>query len=87
MGPSVVHELAGLPPVSALGYDPIAQSLRSSGAAAARVNADVLPRTQFFPDVIPAPFYRGLVVMFTAAALMMANGATAMSGESGPKRP
>jgi hypothetical protein len=79
VGPSVIHELAGLSPVGALGYDPIAQSLRPSGAAAARVNADVLPRKEFFPDLIPAPFYSGLVVMFTAAALMMANGGTATS--------
>jgi hypothetical protein len=41
------------------------------------VNADVLTGKEFFPDLISGPFHSGLVVVFIAAAVMMAIGAAA----------
>jgi hypothetical protein len=41
------------------------------------VNAAVLTGRQFFPQLISGPFHNGLVVVFTAATVMMLIGAAA----------
>jgi MFS family permease len=79
----VAHQVADLPPVGSLfaaflGYNPIGELLGPSGALhKPGVNADVLTGKEFFPDLISGPFHSGLVVVFIAAAVMMAIGAAA----------
>jgi hypothetical protein len=41
------------------------------------VNAATLTGNSFFPHLISGPFHAGLVVVFTAAAVMMVIGAAA----------
>ena len=83
VSPTVVHEVANLPPVGSLfaaflGYNPIAQLLEPSGALhQPGVNADVLTGQTFFPELITGPFHSGLTVVFGAAAVMMLIGAAA----------
>ena len=83
VAPAVADQVAGLPPVGSLfaaflGYNPIAELLGPSGALhQPGVNAAVLTGKDFFPQLISGPFHSGLVVVFTAAALMMAVGAAA----------
>ncbi|MCK0175647.1 MFS transporter [Mycolicibacterium sp. F2034L] len=80
---SVADDVAGLPPVGSLfaaflGYNPIAELLEPSHALQQPgVNADVLTGKTFFPELITGPFHSGLVVVFTAAAVMMLLGAVA----------
>jgi hypothetical protein len=80
---TVAHQVAGTPPVGSLfaaflGYNPIAELLAPSGALQQPgVNTAVLTGKQFFPDLISGPFHTGLVVVFIAAAVMMALGAAA----------
>src|SRR6476660_7835701 len=80
---TVAHNVANLPPVESLfaaflGYNPIAELLGSSGVRQQPgVNAAVLTGKQFFPQLISGPFHNGLVVVFTAAAVMMVIGAAA----------
>ena len=80
---TVAHNVANLPPVESLfaaflGYNPIAELLGSSGVLQQPgVNAAVLTGKQFFPHLISGPFHNGLVVVFTAAAVMMVIGAAA----------
>jgi MFS family permease len=80
---SVAHEVANLPPVGSLfaaflGYNPIAEVLAPSGALQQPgVNADLLTGKTFFPHLITEPFHSGLVVVFIAAAVMMAIGLVA----------
>jgi len=74
--------IAHLPPVSTmfaalLGYNPIAHLLGPSGTLArlpARSVA-VLTGKQFFPHLISGPFHHGLIIVFTAAAIMSVIGA------------
>ncbi len=83
VSPQVAHEVANLPPVGSLfaaflGYNPMAELLAPSGALhQPGVNADVLTGQTFFPQLITAPFHSGLVVVFSAAAVMMVIGAIA----------
>ncbi len=83
VSPEVAHEVANLPPVGSLfaaflGYNPMAELLAPSGALhQPGVNADVLTGQTFFPQLITAPFHSGLVVVFSAAAVMMVIGAIA----------
>ena len=80
---TVAHNVAHLPPVESLfaaflGYNPIAELLGSSGVLQQPgVNAAVLTGKQSFPQLISGPFHNGLVVVFTAAAVMMVIGAAA----------
>jgi MFS family permease len=80
---TVAHEVANLPPVGSLfaaflGYNPMAELLAPSGALQQPgVNAEVLTGQTFFPHLITEPFHSGLVVVFSAAALMMVIGAIA----------
>jgi MFS family permease len=79
---SVATQVSHLPPVSTmfaalLGYNPVRNLLAPSGVLShlpAR-NAAVLTGKQFFPHLISAPFHHGLVMVFTAAAVMSATGA------------
>ncbi|OBF39664.1 MFS transporter [Mycobacterium sp. ACS1612] len=79
----VAHQIADLPPVGSLfaaflGYNPIAELLQSSGALhQPGVDAATLTGKSFFPHLISGPFHAGLVVVFTAAAVMMVIGAAA----------
>ncbi|MBI3225793.1 MAG: MFS transporter [Mycolicibacterium cosmeticum] len=83
VSPQVAHEVANLPPVGSLfaaflGYNPMAELLAPSGVLQhPGVNADVLTGQTFFPQLITEPFHSGLVVVFSAAAVMMVIGAIA----------
>ncbi|WP_083405934.1 MFS transporter [Mycolicibacterium rutilum] len=80
---SVAHDVANLPPVGSLfaaflGYNPMAELLEPSHALQQPgVNAEALTGQTFFPHLITEPFHSGLVVVFVAAAAMMAVGAVA----------
>jgi MFS family permease len=77
---AAAHDVANLPPVGSLfaaflGFNPIAELLAPSGALQQPgVNADVLTGKTFFPHLITEPFHSGLVVVFSAAAVMMVLG-------------
>jgi MFS family permease len=79
---SVAAQVSHLPPVSTLfsallGYNPVQNMLAPSGVLAhlpAR-NVAVLTGREFFPNLIAAPFHRGLIIVFTAAAIMSVLGA------------
>jgi hypothetical protein len=60
-----------------LGYNPIHNLLDPTGVlkTLSAKQAGVLTGKQFFPDVISAPFHHGLVIVFTAAAVMSFLGA------------
>jgi MFS family permease len=79
----VAQQVADLPPVGSLfaaflGYNPIAQLLEPFGALhQPGVDAATLTGKSFFPHLISEPFHSGLVVVFTAAAVMMVIGAAA----------
>ena len=75
--PAVAHDVANLPPVGSLfaaflGYNPVKTLLEPSGALAQlpQHNQDVLTGKQFFPQLMTDPFHHGLVIVFTAAAIM-----------------
>src|SRR4029077_18579989 len=79
---AVATHVSHLPPVSTmfaalLGYNPIQNLLAPSHGLAhlPAHNVAVLPGRQFFPHLISAPFHHGLVIVFTAAAIMSLIGA------------
>jgi MFS family permease len=95
---SVAHQVAGLPPVSSLfaaflGFNPVQMLLGPTGALqhVSAQQAATLTGGEFFPRLISAPFHTGLVVVFTAAALMsviaavasLARGKRYVHGEEG----
>jgi MFS family permease len=74
--------IAHLPPVSTvfaamLGYNPVANLLAPSGLLHTLPAANVATLTgrRFFPTLISGPFHHGLMIVFTAAALMALCGA------------
>jgi len=82
--------IAHLPPVSTvfaamLGYNPVRNLLAHSAAGASQPggllhtlpahNVAVLTGRQFFPNLISGPFHHGLMIVFTAAAIMSLLGA------------
>jgi MFS family permease len=78
----VASQIAHLPPVSTvfsamLGYNPVQNLLTPSGELhkLPAHNVAVLTGREFFPHLIAAPFHHGLVIVFTAAALMSVIGA------------
>src|SRR5215468_4730704 len=78
----VAAHVSHLPPVSTmfaalLGYNPIQNLLEPSGVLhhLPAHNVAVLTGRQFFPHLISAPFHHGLVIVFTAAAVMSITGA------------
>jgi MFS family permease len=79
---SVATQVSHLPPVSTLfaallGFNPVRTLLAPSGILAKLPahNVAVLTGRQFFPELISAPFHQGLVIVFTAAAIMSLLGA------------
>jgi MFS family permease len=79
---SIATQVGHLPPVSTmfaalLGYNPVRNLLAPSGVLSKLPahNAAVLTGRQFFPHLISAPFHHGLVIVFTAAAIMSVTGA------------
>jgi EmrB/QacA subfamily drug resistance transporter len=79
---SVATQVSHLPPVSTLfaallGYNPVQNLLAPYGVLAhlPAHNVAVLTGKQFFPNLISAPFHHGLVIVFTAAAIMSVTGA------------
>ena len=73
----VAQHTASLPPVSTvfaafLGYNPIQTLLGPSGVLPTLSSADLSTLTgrNFFPNLISAPFHHGLVIVFSAAAIM-----------------
>ena len=79
---SVASQVSHLPPVSTmfaalLGYNPVRNLLAPSGVLSRLPahNVAVLTGKQFFPHLISAPFHHGLVIVFTAAAIMSVTGA------------
>jgi MFS family permease len=73
----VAHDVSNLPPVSTvfsafLGVNPVQHLLTPSGVlnTIPKADADTLTGRQFFPNIIQAPFHNGLVVVFTAAAVL-----------------
>jgi MFS family permease len=79
---SVATQVGHLPPVSTmfaalLGYNPVKNLLTPSGVLSRLPahNVAVLTGRQFFPHLISAPFHHGLVIVFTAAAIMSVTGA------------
>jgi len=79
---SVATRVGHLPPVSTvfaalLGFNPVQHLLKPSGVLArlpAR-NVATLTGNHFFPTLIAGPFHHGLVIVFTAAAIMSFTGA------------
>jgi MFS family permease len=74
--------IAHLPPVSTvfsamLGYNPVQNMLAPTGLLKTlpAKNVAVLTGRQFFPTLISGPFHHGLMIVFTAAALMALTGA------------
>ncbi|HST85467.1 MAG TPA: MFS transporter [Kineosporiaceae bacterium] len=89
----IADQIAALPPVgslfaSFLGYNPIGALLGPSGVLPRLPAADAADLTgkTFFPQLVSGPFHDGLVVVFTAAALMMVIGAIASMLTGGPAR-
>jgi MFS family permease len=79
---AVASHVSHLPPVSTmfaalLGYNPVQNLLAPSGVLSRLPahNVAVLTGRQFFPHLISAPFHHGLVIVFTAAAIMSVTGA------------
>ncbi len=79
---SVATQVSHLPPVSTmfaalLGYNPVQNLLAPYHVLAVLPthNVAVLTGRQFFPHLISAPFHHGLVIVFTAAAIMAITGA------------
>jgi EmrB/QacA subfamily drug resistance transporter len=79
---SVATQVSHLPPVSTLfaallGYNPVRNLLSPSGVLSKLPahNVAVLTGKEFFPHLISAPFHHGLVIVFTAAAIMSVTGA------------
>jgi MFS family permease len=75
-------QVSHLPPVSTvfaalLGVNPVQHLLGRSGVLATlpRQKAATLTGNQFFPHLISGPFHHGLIIVFTAAAIMSLTGA------------
>jgi MFS family permease len=73
----VAGQISHLPPVASLfaaflGFNPIERLLAPTGALhqVSRAQAATLTGGEFFPRLISGPFHSGLVVVFTAAAVM-----------------
>jgi MFS family permease len=79
---AAASKVAHLPPVSTvfaamLGYNPVQNLLAPTGLlhSLPAHNVAVLTGKQFFPNLISGPFHRGLMIVFTAAAVMSVAGA------------
>jgi EmrB/QacA subfamily drug resistance transporter len=81
---AAAQQVSQLPPVGSvfaafLGYNPIQSLLGPSGIldSLSPANAAALTGKTFFPQLIAGPFHDGLVVVFSAAAIMSLIGAIA----------
>jgi MFS family permease len=79
---ATASSIAHLPPVSTvfaamLGYNPVGNLLEPTSLLTTLPphNVAVLTGTQFFPTLISGPFHHGLMIVFTAAAIMSVTGA------------
>jgi EmrB/QacA subfamily drug resistance transporter len=79
---SIAAQVSHLPPVSTmfaalLGYNPVRNLLEPSGILSKLPahNVAVLTGKEFFPHLIAGAFHHGLVIVFTAAAIMSVTGA------------
>jgi MFS family permease len=79
---ATASSIAHLPPVSVvfsamLGYNPVQNLLGPTGVLSRlpAANAATLTGKRFFPSLISGPFHHGLMIVFTAAALMSVTGA------------
>jgi MFS family permease len=89
--------IAHLPPVSTvfaamLGYNPVQNLLAPTGLlhTLPAHSVAVLTGRQFFPHLISGPFHHGLMIVFTAAAVMSVSGAAVSwlrGGRANPKEP
>ncbi|PJI94170.1 MFS transporter [Luteimicrobium subarcticum] len=84
VGTAVADQVAQLPPVGSLfaaflGYNPVQSLLAPTGVLETLPPADAATLTgkEFFPQLISDAFHHGLVVVFTAAAIMSLIGAAA----------
>ena len=81
---AIADRVSATPPVGSLfaaflGYNPIESILGPTGAlnSLSSANAAALTGKTFFPQLISEPFHAGLVIVFTAAAIMSVIGAVA----------
>ncbi|MGH3497474.1 MAG: MFS transporter [Nocardioidaceae bacterium] len=81
---ATAQQVGNLPPVGSLfaaflGYNPVQSLLGPSGVLGRlpAANAHILTGQTFFPNLISGPFHHGLVIVFTAAAIMMVIAALA----------
>ena len=88
---AVARQVAALPPVSSLfaaflGMNPLEQILRPMGVldSVSAVQHAALTGTSFFPNLIAAPFHRGLIAVFAAGTALSLLGA-AVSFMRGPR--
>jgi MFS family permease len=79
---ATANSIAHLPPVSTvfsalLGYNPLQEMLAPTGLLRTLPahSVAVLTGKQFFPNLISAPFHHGLILVFSAAAIMSVLGA------------
>jgi hypothetical protein len=72
-----------------LGYNPVQKLLGPSGVLSRLPagHAATLTGKQFFPSLISGPFHHGLMIVFTAAAIMSLVGATVSLLRGKPTRP
>ncbi|HEX4832153.1 MAG TPA: MFS transporter [Trebonia sp.] len=89
----IASKVAHLPPVSTvfaamLGYNPVNSLLGPTGVLKQLppANAATLTGNKFFPTLISGPFHHGLMIVFTAAAIMSVLGALASLLRGKPTR-
>ena len=80
---AIADHVSHLPPVATvfaalLGFNPVQHLLAPSGVLATLPahHVAVLTGNQFFPHLIAGPFHHGLIIVFSAAAIMSLVGAT-----------
>jgi MFS family permease len=90
---ATASSIAHLPPVSTvfaamLGYNPVHNLLEPTGLLTTLPPHDVavLTGNQFFPALISGPFHHGLMIVFTAAAIMSVTGAAVSLLRGNPVR-
>ncbi|MCU1475759.1 MAG: transporter [Subtercola sp.] len=81
---TVANQIAATPPVGSLfaaflGYNPIESILGPTGVlnSLSAANSSALTGQTFFPQLISDPFHSGLIIVFTAAAILSLIGAVA----------
>jgi MFS family permease len=87
---ATAQQVGSLPPVGSLfaaflGYNPVQSLLGPTGVLQhlPAANVHTLTGQEFFPRLISQPFHHGLVIVFSAAAIMMLVGAAASLARGG----